>query len=247
MDEDLICRVDSAVTTITFNHPERGNTFSDEMTEKLTSLIRIAEQSSRLVILSAQGPDFCVGRVSGGARSSDPYERRKTGDIIFNCYSALKDSRIPTIAVVRGRAYGFGCAVAACCDLTFAEDTATFALPEMAHNVMPGNAMSALVGNTSRKAITFLALSTEPVPANTALAMGIVSQIWPASGLDAEVAKFVARVLQMPQAAIEAVKEYAALAPELGAKGSLEFARNLHATLNSSAHVKKKPAGAKHS
>jgi enoyl-CoA hydratase len=246
MTEDLVCRVDDAVTTITFNHPERGNAFSDEMTEKLTSLIRLAEQDSRLVILNAQGSDFCIGRVSGGSRSSDPYDRRKTGDIIFNCYNALKNSRIPTVAVVRGRAYGFGCAVAACCDLTFAEDATTFALPEMAHNVMPGNAMSALVGNASRKAITFLALSTQPVSAHMALAMGIVSQVWPVSALDDEVEKFVARMLHMPQAAVEAVKEYTTLAPELSAKGSLELARNLHATLNSSSHVKKKLGDAGH-
>jgi enoyl-CoA hydratase len=242
MTDDLICTTESLVTTISFNHPERGNTFSDEMTVELTSLVRSAEHQSRLVILTSKGPDFCTGRVSGGVRSSDPLDRRQAGDVIFDCYSALKECRVPTIAVVRGRAFGFGCAVAAACDLTFAEDRATFALPEMAHNVMPGNAMSALAGNLSRKAMTFLALSTEPVSAQTALAMGIVSQVLPGDTLDGAVANFVQRLLSMPQPALEAVKEYASLAPELGARGAVQLARNLHATVNSSAHVKKRQA-----
>src|SRR4051794_3307123 len=146
MPDDFTSKTSDSVTTVTFNHPERGNAFTDAMTEELTSLIREAERQSRLLILNAAGADFCTGRVaSGGPRATDPFERRKAGDVIFDCYGALKDSRIPTIAVVRGRAYGFGCAIAACCDVTFAGTQATFALPEMAHNVMPGNAMSALI------------------------------------------------------------------------------------------------------
>jgi enoyl-CoA hydratase/carnithine racemase len=87
-----------------------------------------------------------------------------------------------------------------------------------------------------------LALSTEPVSAQTALAMGIVSQVLPGDTLDGVVANFVRRLLSMPQPALEAVKEYASLAPELGSRGALQLARNLHATVNSSAHVKKRQA-----
>ena len=72
--------------------------------------------------------------------------------MVFNCYGAFRRCEIPVIGVVKGRAFGFGCAIAAVCDITLAADSAKFQVPEMAHNIMPTMVMSALVDRVPRKA-----------------------------------------------------------------------------------------------
>src|SRR5262245_65236983 len=66
----------------------------------------------------------------------EAFELRRRNDVVFNCYGAFRRCEIPVIGVVRGRAFGFGCAIAAVCDITLAANTAKFQVPEMAHNIM---------------------------------------------------------------------------------------------------------------
>ena len=75
----------------------------------------------------------------------EAFELRRRNDVVFNCYGAFRRCEIPVIGVVRGRAFGFGCAIAAVCDITLAADTAKFQVPEMAHNIMPTMVMSDLM------------------------------------------------------------------------------------------------------
>lgn len=237
MHDEILFRNEGGVASITINCPERGNRFSDEMTLKFTSRVKESEDGARLIIVRAEGDDFCLGRQPGGKRTGDALDRRRQGEAIFDCYAALRESRIPVIGLVRGRAFGFGCAVAASCDLTLAEEDASFGLPELAHNVMPGNAMSALVDRVSRKAITLLSYSTRPVSAQDAMMMGIVSKVVPRDSLEQSLDELVSGMLTMPQAAIEAVKEYVMTAPGLNSQAAVQFARYLHATINSAREV----------
>jgi enoyl-CoA hydratase len=50
----------------------------------------------------------------------DALERRTFSDVVFNCYGAMRNAKIPIVAAVHGRALGFGCAIAAACDITLA-------------------------------------------------------------------------------------------------------------------------------
>ena len=91
---------------------------------------------------------------------------------------------IPVIGVIKGQALGFGCAIAAVCDITLAADTAKFQVPEMAHNIMPTMVMSALVDRVPRKAMTYFVWSTAFFPASRAREAGIVSEIFPEAELE---------------------------------------------------------------
>ena len=110
---------------------------------------------------------------------------------IFNLYGAFRNAKVPIIAVVQGRAVGLGCALAALCDITIASDRARFQLPEMSHRIMPTIAMSALVDRVPRKAATYLVYSTQEIDAQKALTFGLVSNVVPATELDAAVANLV--------------------------------------------------------
>jgi enoyl-CoA hydratase len=240
---DILTKQDGAILTVTLNQPTRGNAVSDEMVAALTGIIASAEKTSSAVVLRGAGDDFCVGRaVMGAAPKSDPdaYERRAFSDVVFDCYGAMRNAKVPIIAVVQGRALGFGCAIAAACDITLASDKAVFQVPEMAHNILPTMVMSSFIDRLPRKAISYLVYSTAEITPERALSFGIVSDVVPATKLDAAVETLCAAILKAPKPAIYGVKEYVKTAPDMAVYGAVEFARNLHATVNSSGEMRKK-------
>jgi enoyl-CoA hydratase len=243
MSSDILTVQDGPICRITLNRPERGNAVSDEMVGELTKLIEGAAATSQLVVLRGAGKDFCVGRATGAATrpavEPEALERRRFSDIVFNCYSALRNAAVPVIGVVQGKAAGFGCAVAAACDITLASDVATFQVPEMAHNILPTMVMSAFVDRVPRKAMSYLVYSTAEIAAERALTFGLVSEIFSAAKLDDAVETLCAAILKAPPPAIRGVKEYVRSGPDMGTAGAIEFARNLHATVNSSMEMRK--------
>jgi enoyl-CoA hydratase/carnithine racemase len=171
----------------------------------------------------------------------DALQLRKRNDVVFNCYGAFRRCEIPVIGVVRGRALGFGCAIAAVCDITLAADTAKFQVPEMAHNIMPTMVMSALVDRVPRKALTYLVWSTAVVSASRAREAGIVSEVHPAAELDAAVEALCAQIMKAPRPARVGCKDYARAALDMDVTGAIEYARSIHAVINSSGEMIPKP------
>ena len=163
--------------------------------------------------------------------------RGKT-EVNFNCYDAFRRSKVPVIGVVQGRAIGFGCALAALCDITIASEKARFQLPEMAHNIMPTIAMSALVDRVPRKALMYLVYSTDEIAAHQALSFGLVSNVVPSNNLGSAVDRLVDTLKKFPLPALMAVKEYARFAYVMDTQAANDFAKNLHATINSSSAMR---------
>jgi enoyl-CoA hydratase len=244
MSGDILTTLDGRILRITLNRPERGNAVSDEMVGELTRLVLGAPGSADIVVLRGAGEDFCVGRVAPPSpppdREPEALDRRRFSDVVFDCYGALRNVAVPVIGVVQGRALGFGCAVAAACDITVASSAARFQVPEMAHNILPTMVMSAFVDRLSRKAISYLVYSCAEVDALRAREIGLVSDVVPAAKLDDAVAELCAAMLRAPRPALLGVKEYVRSAPDMATAGAVEYARNLHATVNSSSEMRKK-------
>ena len=66
-----------------------------------------------------------------------------------------------------------------------------------------------------------------------ALLFGLASNVVPHGELDASVSRLVEHLEKMPLAAVLAVKEYARTAFSVSTQAATDFARNLHATVNS--------------
>jgi enoyl-CoA hydratase len=229
------------VLEITLNRPQIGNAASDAMAVELTQLLLGAGESAEIVVLRGAGEDFCVGRETMGRRPpGGPPEAlglRRRNDVVFNCYGAFRRCEIPVIGVIKGRALGFGCAIAAVCDITLAADTAKFQVPEMAHNIMPTMVMSALVDRVPRKALTYLVWSTAVVSAQRAREAGIVSEVHPTAELEAAVEALCAQIMKAPRPARVGCKDYARAALDMDVTGAVEYARSIHAVINSSSEM----------
>ncbi len=243
MSNEILVQQDGPILRVTLNRPDAGNGVSDDMAAGLAGILDRAADTSQCVVLRGAGPDFCTGRAHnrGGAPEGPPeaLALRRRNEVVFNCYGAFRRAPIPIVGVVQGRAVGFGCALAALCDITIASDAAKFQLPEMGHNIMPTMAMSALVDRVPRKALMYLVYSTAVIGAERALSFGLVSEVVPAAGLDEAVRALCAALVKAPRPATLAVKEYAQVALSMDLQGAIDFARNLHATINSSSEMRR--------
>ncbi len=235
MPEPILQQREGDITTITLNRPEVGNRQTDTTWAEVTRMLEAAAKESRAILFRGAGNDFCLGREAMTQTQPvlEAYAVRERSETIFNLYGAFRNAKVPIIGVVQGRAVGLGCALAALCDITVAADNARFQFPEMAHKIMPTIAMSALVDRVTRKAATYLIYSTEEINAQKALFFGLVSDVIPANDLDAAVARLVDRLKNTPLPALLAVKEYAKSAFGMNTQAATDFARNLHATVNS--------------
>jgi enoyl-CoA hydratase len=244
MSNEIIVDRSGPGLAITFNRPDHGNAMSDAAAAELTSLLSEKLDTAAYVVLRGAGDDFCVGRATMGVRPAGPDEalqRRRNSEVIFDCYAAFRRAPVPVIGVVQGRALGFGCALAGLCDITIASETARFQIPEMAHNILPTMVLSALVDRVPRKALTYLVYSMAEISAMRALAIGLVSEVVPAGELEAALEALLGALLKAPRPALCGIKEYARCAFAMDTQGAVDFARNLHATINSSSEMRKKP------
>ena len=234
-------RQDGRLLRITFARTEDCGV-TDSMAAALAAALADAHTTSDAVLLRSAGADFCTGRVRDAAAPPAPeaYARRPEYDPVFNSYKALRSAQVPVIAAVEGRAMGYGTAVVALCDVSFASDTARFNIPEIGHNVMPTMVMSAVYDRMNRNAILWLAYSAEFIGAQRALEYGLVSHVVPAAALDDEVERFCQLLLSRPRPAILGLKEYLRVAPRMDEQGAIDYARSLHSIVNTSAAMKKK-------
>lgn len=241
MADFILRKRDGDITTITLNRPEIGNRVSDPMAGELAAMLDDAAKESRLVVFNSAGEEFCLGREATGERGPLPeaYEMRGRIEVIFNVYDAFRRSKVPIIGVVQGKALGFGCALAALCDITIASDKARFQLPETAHRIMPTIAMSALIDRVPRKALMYLVYSTDEIDAQQALTFGLVSRVVPAKDLGAAVERLLGHLGSCPLPTLTAVKEFARSGYGMSVQAATDFAKNLHATINSSSLMRR--------
>ncbi len=239
MSDPLSIKNDGRLLRITFGREDCG--VSDGMAARLSETLAKAHETSDAVLITTAGPDFCTGRVREGSGPPAPeaYARRPEYDAIFGSYAAIRNAQIPVIAAIEGRAMGYGTAVAALCDVSFASDSARFNIPELEHNVMPTMVMSALAGRVSRNAVLWMAYSAQFIDAERALAYGLVSQVVPAASLKQEVEQFCRVLLGRPRPAILGLKEYLRVAPRMDDQGAQDYARTLHSMVNTAAEMKR--------
>jgi enoyl-CoA hydratase len=232
MTEQILVSRKGDVTTLTLNRPDAGNRVSTEMGRELSRLFGLAaENGSKLIVLRANGADFCLGRDSAGVAATSAHSaldiRDHNADPALAFYDSFLATPIPIIGVVQGLADGMGCALAALCDITFAADTARFRVPEMDRDIPPALVMTAFRDRVPRKAIGYLIWSRDEVDAATAREFGIVSKVVPEAALDAEVTALTERLEGNSPQSIRMIKEYLNHALSMDRPGAQRFASYL--------------------
>ena len=204
------------VATLVLDRPADGNRLTNAMALSLASALDDA-RSSRVIVLRANGADFCVGRdmqpPAPGAGVTAMDVLRDDAAPVIALYDAFRRTAQPIVCAVAGRAWGIGMVLAALADLTLATTDSSYRLRELDRGIPPCIAMVPLLDRMPVKALAHLVLTAGEMDAATALATGVVSRLAAPDELDAALAETLERLLSFPDAAVRAVKQYLATAP----------------------------------
>lgn len=216
---------DGRLAVLTLNRPESRNAMSSGLLRDMIACAGdlAARQDVDAVIVTGAG-----GHFSAGADLKDPQrwanadasliERREVAALGFRLGRAWEELPQITIAAVEGYAIGGGLALCAALDWRVIARNAFVSLPEIALGIpltwgtIPR--LVNLVGPARAKRLTILC---ERVPAEDALAMGLVDYVAEPGGALARAREVAEAVLAKPRHAVRMSKETANAYANLGA------------------------------
>jgi 2-(1,2-epoxy-1,2-dihydrophenyl)acetyl-CoA isomerase len=178
--QSIIFEVIDGIGRLTFNRPERLNSFTAAMHgEVRDALGRLVPAGARVLVLSGAGRAFCAGQDLNDRAVAPGGQPVDLGDSIERHYKplvlALRALPMPVIAAVNGVAAGAGANIALACDLVIAARSATFIQSFSKLGLVPdcGGSWSLphLVGNARALG---LALLGEKLPAEQAAQWGLI-------------------------------------------------------------------------
>ena len=174
------------VRILTLSHPARRNALDDGLLTQLQEALAPAGPRPRAMLIRGEGPAFCAGydlnrlpEAGAGGPLPDAY--------LMETLRLLEACPWPTVAMIRGPAYGAGCDLALACDFRLGAPDAVFCLPPAKLGIAyaPDGLQRAL-GVLRRAFVKQMLFTGEPVRAERALAEGLLGAVHPAETLEQE-------------------------------------------------------------
>ncbi|MFT5530996.1 MAG: enoyl-CoA hydratase [Candidatus Poriferisodalaceae bacterium] len=197
--------VKDKVATLTLYDPPM-NPVARQTVEFLEDLVPrlAADDDVRVVVLSGEGSNFCSGaniKQFGEIEShegQDHYVRRRVALI-----GAIEALPKPVIARMRGYALGGGLEFALGCHFRIADTTVKVGVPEVKLGTLPAWGGTQRLARTVPRDVALRMLMTgEFVPADRALALGLLTEVVDPEALEERVAEFSAQLAAGPSLAI---------------------------------------------
>ena len=202
---------DGAVTTVWMNRPEVHNAFDERLIDELTrACVELdGDASVRVVVLGGRGRNFSAGADLNWMRraaNNSVDENRRDARRLAEMLRVLAHMSKPTIARVQGAALGGGTGLTAACDMAVAARDAVFSTSEVRFGIIP-SAISPYVLRAigPRQALRYFQ-SAERIPAERALAIGLVQEVAASEELDRVVAALAAELMSGGPNALAAAK-----------------------------------------
>lgn len=228
MADEVIYQQDGPTARVTLNRPRYRNAQNSAMTYALDDAFyrAAADDEVKVIVLAGAGDHFCAGHDIGTPeRDIDRSFQRRAGlwwdhvakpggesryareqEVYLGMCRRWRELPKPTIAQVHGACIAGGLMLAWICDLIVASDDAFFADPVVRMGI-PGVEYFAhpwVLGPRAAKEFLFLG---ERIPAERALALGMVNRVVPRADLDAEVTGMATKIAAMPRLGLALAKK----------------------------------------
>ena len=196
--EHILIEADGPIARVTMNRPDKRNALSLAHMQELTDCFKaIGEgKEARVVVLAGNGPVFCAGHDLSEMVGRNPEFYRHLFDVCCELMETLQSIPQPVIAQVHATATAAGCQLAATCDLVVASEEARFATPGVRIGLFCSTPMVALSRAVGQKKAMEMLLTGEFVPAEEALAEGLVNKVVPADELEAETRTLAEKIVE---------------------------------------------------
>ena len=201
------------VAILTINQPAKMNAMTYDMWLAVPECIARAEadREVRVIVITGAGEKaFCAGA------DISQFGEKRTGEEAVKAYEmavtagmkAISDAKKPTVARIRGFAFGGGMALAMCTDLRSASDNSKFRIP--AARLGLGYAFSnieALVHRIGLGPTSDLLLTARIVDGTEAQRLGIVNKMWTGDVFEAEADAYIGAIAGNAPLTLAAVKK----------------------------------------
>ncbi|MBN8957210.1 MAG: enoyl-CoA hydratase/isomerase family protein [Rhizobiales bacterium] len=207
----ILCEISNGVATVTLNNPPLNLVTLELTRQLLETLDRLAaDPNVRVMVLTGAGDRaFCAGSDISefpSVMGKGVVVPKKLGPE-NDAYSRVDDFPKPTIAAVRGLAFGGGLELAVCCDLIVVEEGTRLCLPEIKLGVFPGSGgtvrVTRRVGEGRAKEMMFFG---DPISAETALSWGLINRVTPKGDALRVAQEMAATLAERPNRAVQLCK-----------------------------------------
>lgn len=206
---NIICEKEAGILQLTINRPANLNALNKETIDELSSALDAASKDAgvKVLILTGAGEKaFVAGADIKEFAHYSPEEGRELASrgqmLLFN---KLENMEKPVIAAINGFALGGGLELAMSAHIRIASDNARMGLPEVSLGVIPGyggtQRLARLIG---RGKATELTLTASMMPADEALAWGLVNAVYPQAELLPAARKMAESILRNSPVAVAA-------------------------------------------
>ncbi|SMF77793.1 2-(1,2-epoxy-1,2-dihydrophenyl)acetyl-CoA isomerase PaaG [Allosphingosinicella indica] len=207
--ETIDFKLEGGVARLTLNRPDRLNSFTVQMHEEVADALGRLDDA-RALVLTGAGRGFCAGQDLND-RAVAPGEAVDLGESVEQRYNPLirrlTALPMPVIARVNGVAAGAGANIALACDIVIAAKSAKFIQSFAAIGLIPDSGgtwvLPRLVGQARALG---LALTGDPLPAETAAEWGLIWKAVDDDALDAEVDALAAKFAAGPTRGLGEIK-----------------------------------------
>ncbi len=234
MYRNLKLDIKQAIATVTLNRPEARNAMSAELMREMIACAGELAARGDIDVAIVQGSGVCF---SAGADLRDPARwsntaqpldaQREIAALGYRMARAWEELPQITIAAIEGYAIGGGLALVAALDWRVMAKNAFVSLPEIALGIpLTWGTLPRLVnllGPAQAKRLTILC---ERVPADEALAIGLVDWVVPAGKALTEARKVAAKVLALPRNSVRMSKESINAYASIGAHAASHMAHD---------------------
>ena len=228
MSSDVRFSIEDRIATIVLNRPQKLNAVTPEMADAIVALIDRCNRDDgvRCVIVTGAGErSFCAGSdISELDRYETPWNFRNRPDYCDAVRRLLK----PSIAAINGYAFGGGLETALSCDIRIAATTAQFAAPEIKLGWIGGGGMAVFLAHSIGPSnAALMIMSGDPIPAEQALAWGLVSEVVPPSSLLTRARAIATTIASRAPIAAETAKLNLRAAFTMPLEKAIEYERDL--------------------
>jgi enoyl-CoA hydratase len=200
--------VEAKVGTIRLERPP-VNALNRQMQEEIRQAAREAAERDdvRAVVIYGGEKTFAGGADVKEMAAMDYAEMAAAAPLLSSAITAVAEIPKPTVAAITGYALGGGLELALAADRRVAGDNVKVGQPEILLGIIPGmggtQRLARLIGPSKAKDLIY---TGRFVPAEEALALGIVDEVVPADDVYATAHKWAAQFAEGPMRALAAAK-----------------------------------------
>jgi enoyl-CoA hydratase len=210
-DQRIRLEIDGPIATITNDNPEKHNAFDDRMDAALWEAIGTvrATPGIRAVIWRGEGKSFSSGRDAGSIGTLNvPLSHHELMRQGHRGIQQLWEIDAPFVVACKGWVMGGSFQRALLCDIRVAAEGTRFRLPELSYGVIPDTGgIGVLYQMCGPGLVSDLVLTGRVMPAEEALAHGVVSRVVPLDELDATVRQIAEEVATRPAVTVKMARE----------------------------------------